>query len=116
MRVGIKGKGNRRRPGRDGGRRGSKAVAGAWRKRVSHAVDLLELREPKRPKLGFPARFRESLESAAYRMDQVFAKESIPYSVDVPHGAEYFDIQVGAADLERTDALLKRLWLEQTAT
>ena len=116
MRVGSKGKGNRRRPGRDGGRRGAKVVAAAWRKRVSHAVDLTALRDPKRPKFGFPSKFRETLESAAYRMDQFFAKAEIAYSVDVPDGAGYFDIQVGAVDLERTNALLKRLYLEQAAT
>jgi hypothetical protein len=49
-------------------------------------------------------------------MDQAFAKAAIPYSVEVPDGAEHFEIQVGAADVERTNALLQRLWLEQAAT
>jgi hypothetical protein len=109
VRVGSKGKGSRRRPGRDGGRRSSKTGGDAWRKRISHAVDLGELRKPTRPRLWFPSRFREPMADTAYRMDQAFAQASIHYAVNVPHGASYFDIFVSAEDVERTDAMLRRL-------
>ena len=109
MRVGSKGKGSRRRPGRDGGRRSSKTHGDAWSKRVTHAVDLVELRKPTRPRLGFPSRFREPLTDAAYRMDQAFAQASIPYAVRLPEGARCFDIFVSAEDVDRADAMLRRL-------
>lgn len=73
---GSRGKGGRRAPGRDGGRRKQKGVA--WRKQAMHAVDdatqLGELVE-----LSFMCPFGQSAAESIYLFDQEMARAGIRY-------------------------------------
>jgi hypothetical protein len=115
MRVGSKGKGSRRLPGRDGGRGRSRPGTEAWKKRASHAVAEVDLRHPT-VKLGYSGKFREPLENAAYRLDQAFALNGIAYSVCVPEGHAFLEVTVSKADGARSKDLVNELWKKHAAT
>src|SRR6266436_6614375 len=72
-----RGKGSRRMPGRDGGRRKSKPAI--WRKQAQHAVDSVdELKGPVHPLL-IQGRYGDSAPDMIYRFDQDMAKIGLPY-------------------------------------
>ena len=77
MISGALGKGNRRFPSRDGGRKKSKRGK-AWESRAQHLVPLVEIPVP-HTKISYGGRFREEPASAIYRFDQEMAKLGLSY-------------------------------------
>ena len=106
-----RGKGNRRMPGRPGGRRKAKGV-GAWQRRAQHLVgSASELSQPV-VRLDYAGRFGEEATHAAYRLDQAMARLGVRYYAEFRGGAyrtARFDIYVAADHASSAAAAIARL-------
>jgi hypothetical protein len=78
-----RGKGSRRFPGRDGGRRKQKVVE--WRKRAAHAVDALPPSAEGSVDLTYRCPFGRSAAESIYLFDQRIAHTGIRYRAEL-HG------------------------------
>jgi hypothetical protein len=71
-----RGKGGRRFPGREGGRRKRRPV-GSWRHRCQHLVEDQSELSPPLVSLWYSGRWGEKLEHRAYVLDQEMAKAGV---------------------------------------
>ncbi len=104
-----RGKGGRRFPGRDGGRRKQKAIA--WRKSAAHAVDDPSELSGDLIVLSYLCPFRRDAAASIYAFDQRLAGTGIRYHAEL-HGSRFdpvFTICVPAACAAMVQALIARL-------
>src|SRR5262249_23732912 len=110
MNVGSQGKGSRRGPWRDGGKRKQKQPE--WRKQSMHAAsDSAELEAPL-ASVGYRGRFREGPEHAICPFDQRGAGAGIRYDAQYQGRWQGFSIQVSAAHAAKVQELLTQLEAE----
>src|SRR4051794_10137688 len=104
-----RGKGKRRFPGRDGGRRKQKPVA--WRKRATHAVDDRSELPGQLVELSYVCSFDQSAAQAIYSFDQALAHTGIRYHAEL-HGGRYwpvFTLRVPADSVATVRSIITRL-------
>lgn len=106
----TQGKGGRRYPGRDGGRKSAKKQP-EWQRQTKHFVELVDIPTPHETDV-FSGSFRESRSKAMYRFDQEMAKRKLKYYASELSGrflAGAFEITVSKKDIETLKAAISSL-------
>ena len=104
-----RGKGGRRFPGRDGGRRKQKAVE--WRKQAKHSVDELSTFTEESVAMNYFCPSGQSPAEAIYRFDQEIARTGIRYYAEL-HGSRFwhfFTLHVPAHSATTVESILARV-------
>jgi hypothetical protein len=105
--FGSRGKGSRRMPWRDGGRR--KQRCSEWRKQAMHAVDDPATLEEPVAALTFRGYLCDKPEHLIYRLDQEMARAGIPYHPEYGGRWRGYTIAVTARHKEKVREIMKRL-------
>lgn len=106
----AQGKGSRRSPWRDGGRKGAKKKPD-WQRQTKHYVDLVEIPTPHGTDV-FAGESQESISKAMYRFDQAMAKRRLKYHASELRGRYLdgaFEITVSKKDIEKLKNVISSL-------
>lgn len=106
----TQGKGGRRYPGRDGGRKSAKKRP-EWQRQAKHFVELVDVPTPHESDV-FSSEFRETQSKAMYRFDQEMAKRKLKYHASELTGrllSGAFEITVSKKDIDSLKAAISSL-------